>query len=300
MNTKQYQIIAISGYPRKAESYAAHLTVYNYLVSQGVQVVVEEQLHPYLPELPCEVFKSPEYIAQHSGAQLMVVIGGDGNLLKSAIRYAPFDLPVIGVNKGNLGFLAEIAPEQIEESLARLLYQQDHYHDLRTVLDINVCNPQGKIDYHNTALNECAIVGSTDHRIVECEVYIDGRFAFSMRGDGLIVATPTGSTAYNLSAHGPIVHSSLDCLLITPINAHTLTSRPVVVPATVQIEVRFPNKSMHGAIEIYHDGQRAHTKIDDNCVVIKSAFKRAKIVHFCDYDHYAVLAQKLQWGRSLF
>jgi NAD+ kinase len=221
---------------------------------------------------------------------LIIVVGGDGTLLHAAREMANFDLPLVGINLGRLGFLVDITPDQIEDRLDQIL--QGHYNaDTRTLLDARL---HGGPEV-GRALNDVVIHKWNTVRMIEFETYIDGRFVNAQRSDGLIVSTPTGSTAYALSGGGPLIHPSMDALLLVPICPHTLSNRPLVVPGDSRIELRLRNLDPE-QVRLTCDGQLDLQLTDDAPVVIERSRARIRLLHPRGHDHYGILRAKLGWG----
>jgi NAD+ kinase len=203
---------------------------------------------------------------------------------------ANFDLPLVGINLGRLGFLVDITPDQIEDRLDQIL--QGHYNaDTRTLLDARL---HGGPEV-GRALNDVVIHKWNTVRMIEFETYIDGRFVNAQRSDGLIVSTPTGSTAYALSGGGPLIHPSMDALLLVPICPHTLSNRPLVVPGDSRIELRLRNLDPE-QVRLTCDGQLDLQLTDDAPVVIERSRARIRLLHPRGHDHYGILRAKLGWG----
>ncbi|MFC6277387.1 NAD(+)/NADH kinase [Psittacicella hinzii] len=302
MDSKQkFLHFAIVGMPRHQQSFNAHLEIYRFFKQRNLKVYVDQQLQDFLPEVITADFASEQEIVEF--ADVIIVVGGDGNMLRAALRFSGHDIPLIGVNKGNLGFLTDIDPEHISEYLEKLLDPANYYLEYRNTIRAEFIETEcleNKKSHSVTIFNEIAIQGSRDQRIVEVEVFVDKKFAFGMRGDGLIISTPTGSTAYNLSAGGPIVHSSLHALIITPMNAHTLSSRPIVIPATSEINIVFKQDAVPETVDIYCDGLLTHPSFTKNEIIIHPSTAQIPMVHFNEYNYYSVLAKKLNWSRRLF
>ena len=221
---------------------------------------------------------------------LIIVVGGDGTLLHAAREMANFDLPLVGINLGRLGFLVDITPDQIEDRLDQIF--QGHYNaDTRTLLDARL---DGGPEV-GRALNDVVIHKWNTVRMIEFETYIDGRFVNAQRSDGLIVSTPTGSTAYALSGGGPLIHPSMDALLLVPICPHTLSNRPLVVPGDSRIELRLRNLDPE-QVRLTCDGQLDLQLTDDAPVVIERSRARIRLLHPRGHDHYGILRAKLGWG----
>src|SRR5437762_5991614 len=184
-------------------------------------------MHPELPAV--------EATSIGGAADLAIVLGGDGTMLSVARQLAPFDVPLIGINQGRLGFLTDIPLANMEAVLGPML-DGHHVEERRTLLEATV-RRNGKADESALALNEVVVNRGTSGGMIDSAVDIDGRFVYALRSDGLIVATPTGSTAYSLSAQGPIVDPQVPALLLVPVAPHALTNRPIAVGDAATITV---------------------------------------------------------------
>lgn len=224
---------------------------------------------------------------------LAIVIGGDGTLLSVARFYAQFDVPVFGLNLGRLGFLAQLNLNEIESGLDKLL-NGEYRIDERLML--NCTDDKQKFSFN--ALNDIVIKGGNLARTERLLLYINDELVSDYLADGVIVSTPTGSTAYTLSAGGPIVNPSVDVLVIVPICPHCLGARPLVVPVTEKISVKIEEEG--NDIFVTADGQKS-AKLDKETVVkIGKNPKKAKLVFLTDIEKsfYSVLKEKLNWGVS--
>ncbi len=222
------------------------------------------------------------------GQEACCVIGGDGTLLGIAAQAARAGVPIIGVNRGNLGFLTTFSADNIRESFPSLLagaFQINH----RSLL---ACSIDGApVDL---ALNDVLIKAEVNSRIVGLEVTADGQLVTDYDCDGLIFATPTGSTAYNLSAGGPLVHPSAEVIALTPICPHTLSNRSIIFRAEVKLAVR--NLSAGVTLQVTVDGQRDYHVNGNQVVTITHAVERLPLVQRRDHDHFAVVRTKLKWS----
>jgi NAD+ kinase len=225
-------------------------------------------------------------------ADALVVLGGDGTLL-AASRLLDRTVPLLGVNFGSLGFLTEIGLSDLYPSLTAVLAGR-YEHEERRLLHA-VAHRSGREDIAADVLNDVVITKAGPSRIIELEVRIDGEFVSAFRADGLIVGSPTGSTAYNLAAGGPIVHPSLAATVLTPICPHMLTHRPLVVGDGSTIEVRL--KDARG-VEVYtaFDGQQSFALADGDGVTVTASPRRLRLVKVPGRGYYEVLRSKLKWG----
>ncbi|HEX2390088.1 MAG TPA: NAD(+)/NADH kinase [Casimicrobiaceae bacterium] len=224
---------------------------------------------------------------------LAVVLGGDGTMLSVARRLAPHDVPLIGVNLGRLGFLTDIPLARLEPTLGAML-DGLFAEERRTLLAVTVARASGS-DSHAPALNEVVVNRGGLGSMIDCAVAIDGRFVYAMRADGVIVATPTGSTAYSLSTGGPIIAPQVPAFALVPIAPHALTHRPIAVPDTSTIEITV---SRGRDAHVHCDGQ-AHFELGEgDRVVARRAPHTARFLHPHDHDYFAMLREKLHWSES--
>lgn len=217
------------------------------------------------------------------------IIGGDGSFLASARHLSPYGIPLLGINTGRLGFLSQLKPEDMEIGIEKII-NNEFYIEERLMIRTN----------YATALNDIVIKGGEISRTAQLFLYINGQHVCDYLADGLIVSTPTGSTAYTLSAGGPVVVPELEAFVIVPICPHSLTTRPIVIPATEKIEVKVKINSEF--IYITHDGQEnIKAKSEDIISITKNDFK-AKLIHLNNENNgfYSILREKLHWGISPF
>lgn len=295
MNTtdRYFQTIAIVGKPRQDIALETHLAVYNWLKDRQYQILVERKIADQL-QLPNGA--TIDEIGQN--ANLVIVIGGDGNMLGMARRLAKYRVPLIGINRGNLGFLTDIAPQSAFEQLHNCLERGEFIIEERFLLEAQI-ERNGKIIACNNALNEVVIHPSQIARIIEFEVYIDGKFAFSQRSDGLIIATPTGSTAYSLSAGGPILTPNLNAIALVSMYPHTLSSRPLVIDGDSQISMRFTHHNQPN-LEVSCDSQYNLQFTPEDRVIVRKSPNKLHLLHLKDYNYFTVLGTKLSWLSKIF
>lgn len=227
---------------------------------------------------------------------LIVVLGGDGTLIGMADRIAESaaDVPILGVNFGSLGFLTEITLPELYPSLESVLSGKAEIEE-RLMLRSRTLR-SGQVHADRLALNDVVITKGALSRIIDLEVEIAGHPVMRVRADGLIVASPTGSTAYNLAAGGPILHPEVDAVLLTPIAPHMLTNRPVVVPASSEVRVRPALNSSNEEVFITIDGQSGHALQSDDEICITKAERPLRLVRASTRTYFDVLRQKLKWS----
>jgi NAD+ kinase len=226
-------------------------------------------------------------------AKLAIAIGGDGTMLSIARRLAPYGIPLIGVNQGRLGFLTDIALADMEVALSSML-AGSYVEEKRTLLEATLARSAGATE-HALALNDVVVNRGSLGSMIDCAVTIDGRFVYAMRGDGLIVATPTGSTAYALSAQGPIVDPLVAAILLVPVAPHAFTNRPIAVRDSVVIEIELLKGKDAG---LHCDGQADFALAEGDKVVVRRSEHRVRLLHPDDHDHFAMLRRKLHWSET--
>ncbi|MBI4264263.1 MAG: NAD(+)/NADH kinase [Acidobacteria bacterium] len=227
---------------------------------------------------------------------LIVVLGGDGTLLAMANRIAKSgrDIPILGVNFGSLGFLTEIRIDELTPSLERLLDGADVF-DERAMLAAEAFRQDAPLD-SRIVLNDVVFTKAALSRMIELSVSVSGGFVTHVKADGLIVATATGSTAYNLAAGGPIVHPAVDALVLTPIAPHTLTNRPVVIAGTEVVEVRPHADGATEDLYVTYDGQSGYPLQPGDLVRVRKAEQRLRLVKAPARSYFELLREKLKWG----
>jgi NAD+ kinase len=224
---------------------------------------------------------------------LLIVVGGDGTLLASARTAVLFDTPILGINLGRLGFLVDISPAEMLDSLEQI-FSGNFEVDTRSFLQVNMENS----DETYLAFNDVVVHKWNTARLIEFETFINGQFVDKQRSDGLIVSTPTGSTAYALSGGGPLIHPGLDAFALVPICPHTLSNRPIVVDATSQIEIRVCGNTPMEHIRVTCDGQDSlPLRKNEQSIFISRHAKSVRLIHPPGYDHYHILRTKLGWGK---
>ncbi len=259
------------------------------LRDRGYLVCLDEATGQSLHAEPTSCFPKTD-IGQH--ADLLITLGGDGTLL-SAARHAPDRVPIIGVNMGTLGFLTEIRVEEFP-SVLELVLAGDFEAEPRVTFEVEVRGEERKEKFR--VLNDVVINKGALARIIEMWVEVSGLFVSSFRADGLIVATPTGSTAYNLSAGGPIIYPTMNAVVITPICPHMLTNRPLVLPDTFEVEIGILNQREEVFLTL--DGQEGFPITERDRVFIRRSEQAVRLVQSPDKNYFDVLRKKLKWGEA--
>jgi NAD+ kinase len=289
----QFGTIAIAARRRSDNIVDSVLMVESALQELGARVVVEDVTAERLPPGSRDTVRRGEL---GRGVDLVVVVGGDGSLLGIARDVAASAVPVVGVNRGGLGFLAAIAPHEIKEKLTEIM-RGDYTLEEHFLLRAQVLR-SGERVRESTALNDVVVNPASMARMMEFELWVDDEFVYDQRSDGLIVASPTGSTAYALSAGGPIMHPGLDAVVIVPMFPHTLTSRPLVIKgdATVKIRIRDvadtqPQMSCDSQVNV-------PLEVGDE-VIVRKFSTPLKLLYPSGHSFYEACRSKLDWASRL-
>ncbi len=232
-------------------------------------------------------------LALASQSELVIVLGGDGTMLSAARLVETRCTPILGVNMGGLGFLTEVTVENLYDSLEKVFTQQ-FFLDNRLRLQARISHHDSR-EEQGTALNDIVISKGPIGRMIKTHIQVDKQFVTLLRGDGIIVSSPTGSTAYSMSSGGPILDPSLKALLLTPISPHTLTHRPLLVPSDVSLEIALTNGVEVRAI---FDGQIGFVMNQGDSILISASPHRTRLIRFPDRTYYDILRNKLKWGNG--
>lgn len=261
-----------------------------FLQAQKVKLIVEEGTAKVVAGNGFEVVSRDEL---GKGCDLVMVVGGDGSMLRAAGALARYNVPMLGVNQGRLGFLTDILPDDIETLVAEVLAGQ-YIMETRFMLGINVMREGvGEIG-HAEALNDVVMHPGQFIRMIEFELYIDDQFVYSQRSDGIIVSTPTGSTAYALSAGGPLVHPKMDAVVLVPLNPHSLSSRSIVVDGSSDIKLVIGRDNTVKP-QISCDGHsHVETQPGDEIHIHKHPWK-LHLIHPAKHNFYEACRSKLGW-----
>lgn len=280
---KRIGIIAKSGRPEPVEILR---DVLSWLKDSGIEVVIDRETAERLHIEGTQRERIPDLV------ELIIVLGGDGTLLSVARLVGGRDVPILGINLGTLGFLTEVSRDEIKEAIERLL-RGDFSVEKRLMLKAKVIRDDREISSFHV-LNDVVINKGALARIIDLETFIDERFVTLFKADGLIVSTPTGSTAYNLSAGGPIIYPTLECMVLTPICPHTLTNRPIVLPGNSKIEIRLRSESQDVFLTL--DGQVGFNLVKGDSVIITRADFKIGLVIPPEKNYFEILRTKLSWG----
>lgn len=291
---QHYKTIGLIGKPNHPGASATISALHEYLLHNKYQILVETTVATSMSITGMQVCSLTEIGQQ---ADLAIVVGGDGYMLGAARVLACFDIGVIGVNRGNLGFLTDLSPDEIIVPLAKIL-QGESRSEQRFIIEAEVYR-HGKLKSSNSAVNEAVLHAGKVASMIEFEVYIDNSFMFSQRSDGLIISTPTGSTAYSMSAGGPILTPNLNALSLVPMFPHTLTSRPIVVDGNSEIKLILANENQE-SLQVSCDGHVILAVMPGDEVIIKKSPSTIRLVHPLNHDYFNVLRSKLGWGNKLY
>jgi NAD+ kinase len=285
---KSFGTAALIGKYNSPEIVRPLLELARYLQERGVQVVIDKLTASHITQCPCPILALEEIGAR---ADLAIVLGGDGTMLNIARTFAPYDVALVGVNQGRLGFLTDISIDTMFETIGAIL-EGKYVTEDRMLLEAGV-DSGGKRVFDVLAFNDVVVSKGVKGSMIEFEVLIDGEPIYTQRSDGLIVATPTGSTAYALSSGGPIVHPSLRVMSLVPVCPHTLSNRPIVISGDSTVEI-----VVHSA-----DDPRAHFDSHSHLnlragdrVVVRCSRHHISLLHPVGHSYYAMLRQKLHWN----
>ncbi len=263
-----------------------------YLQQRRIEVLLDEGTAQLLPGHGLETGSRDEIGRR---CDLAIVVGGDGTLLNAARSLVSFGIPLLGVNLGRLGFLVDISSDEMMQRLDDIL--AGHYLEEKRLLLHASVERDDEVISASDAFNDVVLHKWNAARMIEFDVHINRQFVNTYRSDGMIVSTPTGSTAYALSSHGPILHPSLDAVVLVPICPHTMSNRPIVVESGSRIEIKVNEASANNA-RISCDGQISLSLTPGARVVIRKKDQCVRLLHPAKYDYYQMLRAKLHWGEN--
>ncbi|CAG1021067.1 NAD+ kinase [Patescibacteria group bacterium] len=285
-----FQSIGIIGKPSDPSIAQTLAMLCDYLKQHYYKVFIDNDSAGFVENNKTTVC-SIDALARH--CDLVIAVGGDGTFLAAARAIAEYDIPLIGINLGRLGFLTDISPNELPAKLHRIL--QGHYsEEKRSLLRAKIIRDE-QVIHEETAVNEVVIHRWVTPSMIEIVTKIDKQFLNSQRSDGLIVSTPTGSTAYSLSAGGPILYPSLNALVLVPLNPHTLSNRPIVIHDTAEIEISFCQTKQINALVTCDHIEIPEVLISDK-ILIKKEQKPIRILHPEGHDFFHILRNKLNWS----
>lgn len=290
----RYKTVGLIGKPSHSGTHASLHVLIDELNQRGCNILIEQRIQDSFEDEALRLCSMQEI---GELAELAIVVGGDGYMLGAARVLAGYPIDVIGINRGNLGFLTDINPEDITRQLDHIFADQLHREE-RFLLEAQVLS-NNKVQSTHVAVNEIVLHHSKVAHMMEFELYVGESFVFSQRSDGLIIATPTGSTAYSLSGGGPILVPHLDAVTLVPMFPHSLTSRPIVVDANSPIRLKISNKNSDN-VQISCDSHVMISLAPGDEVLIKKSPNKLSLVHPPEYSYFNVLRTKLNWGSKLF
>ncbi len=283
-----FKNVALIGKYKNPETREQILALAKFLAGRQVGIFVEENT-----ALHCKIndYSAVKMSAIGKKADLAVVLGGDGTMLWVARALMDDSIPLIGVNRGRFGFLTDLTADSMLKGIGNIL---DGAFDAeqRMLLSASILH-NGKSIGHGIAMNDVVISKGSIARLIELEVNIDGQFVYRQRSDGLILSTPTGTTAYSLSAGGPILHPTLDAIALVPICPHTLSNRPIAINSASKVEVTLIQAE---DACIHFDGQQQLAFQQGDKVLVQRADQTISLLHPRGYSHYDILREKLHWG----
>jgi len=286
-----FKKIALVGKHNSTSVSGNMLRLAEFLLGRGHEVVLSTHTAEFchLTRLPC----AP--LADIAGdIDLAIVMGGDGTMLNIARELIDHRVPLIGVNQGRLGFLADVSVDTMCATLSEML-DGDHVAEERIMLSCAL-ERDSDLLFHTYAFNDAVVSKSATGRLIEFEVYIDNKFVYSQRADGLVVASPTGSTAYALSAGGPILHPTLEAFVLAPICPHTLSARPIAINSRSEVEINLIHAD---DARVHFDGQTHRDLQVGDRVIVQRARNTVRLLQPSGHNYYDTLRQKLHWGEKL-
>lgn len=290
--TVQFKTIGIYGRVNNNGVIETLKTLIAYLQNLGKEIVLDNETASSLNDHSLKAVSGQELSKL---CQLLIVVGGDGSLLHAAHVVIDNEIPVLGINRGRLGFLTDVHPAELEKIKAIL--DGDYILEKRFLLNATV-EQQGTLLGKSSALNEVALIPDSVPHMSEFEIYIDDQFVCSQHSDGLIVATPTGSTAYALSGGGPIVHPNLDAVVLVPMFPHSLSMRPIAIEGNRRITLIITTNNTTTP-RLTCDSQPFINTPPGSHIIISKKSRHLHLIHPLDYDYYETLRSKLHWGRKL-
>jgi NAD+ kinase len=264
--------------------------IHDYLIAHGLHPVVDDAT-AHLIEIQNIQTVSRSLLGEV--CDLVIVVGGDGSLLHAARALARYKTPVLGVNRGRLGFLTDVSPEEVLFKLQQVL--QGHYTiDRRFLLQVEI-RSKDQVTHEAIALNDIVLHAGKSVHMIDFQMKIDGHDVYRQHSDGLIVATPTGSTAYALSGGGPIIHPSMDAICLVPMHPHTLSSRPIVVSGTSEICIRI-HEDNRTQPQVSADGKPSIALDQEQRLYIRKHPDKLTLLHPPGFDFYEACRTKLHWN----
>ncbi|MDD9894940.1 MAG: NAD(+) kinase [Gammaproteobacteria bacterium] len=289
----EFKRIGLIGRPGHSGVVASLSRLISYLLSKNLSIMMDEVTSELMENTTVEVGTR---IQLSANCDLVVVVGGDGSMLNAAKSVASEGVPVIGINRGKLGFLTDILPDEIELQLDDVLAGKFTVEN-RFLLDVQINDGKEKQSL-GSALNDVVLHPGKAAQMIEFELFVDNKFVYSQESDGLIVATPTGSTAYSLSAGGPIMHPDLDAIVLVPMYPHSLNSRPIVIDGDSEIKLVVAAKESLQP-QLSCDGDVRYTASAGDEIFVTKNTVPLKLIHPPNHSFYQACRSKLGWGSRL-
>lgn len=289
LSAERFRNIGIIARPDSEQALYSIRQLIHFLAAQDCTVILDKRCADSLPE---SKLQSASVTQLGEACDLVIVVGGDGSLLGAARSLARFKVPVLGINRGHLGFLTDILPSEIESRVGEIL-QGEYLTEKRFLLEMEVRRNKQVVG-EGAALNDVVLLSGDSVHMIDFELTIDGDFVYSQRSDGLIVATPTGSTAYALSGGGPIMHPKLDAMVLVPLNPHTLTSRPLVVAGDSEIKIHITTEKVNPLVSC--DGTKGVRLQSDDIIAIRKRPHPLRLIHPKGHNFYQSCRSKLGWS----
>lgn len=286
--TPDFRCIALIGKYQSLEIADDLRTLVDFLQAQGRDVLIEEGT---AVAAGCQGCPTADFARIGEQANLAIVVGGDGTMLNAARRLAAYGIPLVGVNQGRLGFMTDIASHAMLDGIAALL-AGEFFPEQRFLLDARVVR-NGQVQFSALALNDVVINKGDIGRLIEVEVRVDGEFIYILRADGMIIATPTGSTAYALSANGPILHPAVRGVALVPLCPHALSNRPITISDECHIEIQL---LAHYDARIHFDGHEYFDAHAGDLLQVQRSHHAITLMHPPGYSYFAMLREKLHWS----
>jgi len=287
--TTHFRNIGLIGRPGKSSVVDTLRLIHDHINKQGLNPIFDEATAELADLTSVQVISRP---LLGEVCDLVIVVGGDGSLLHAARVLARHQTPVLGVNRGRLGFLTDVSPDEVLFKLDQVL-KGEYSLDKRFLLHMEI-RSGGRVTHEGVALNDVVLHAGKSVHMIDFELNIDGHFVYRQHSDGLIIASPTGSTAYSLSAGGPIMHPSMHGIVIAPMHPHTLSSRPIVIGSESEIKIKIKDTRVHPMVSA--DGQTSVTLEEGDLLHIRKHPFKLCLIHPPGYDFYAACRTKLGWS----
>ncbi len=265
--------------------------IYNHLKPNAQQYCAK--ISDWLKDRNIKVKNISYKLNKNPKVDFIISLGGDGTMLRISRLVSKYSIPVMGVNMGTLGFLTDTDIKNVFNSLENILSNGIEYEE-RMMLDIEIATKNGMVK--TTALNDCVIRSIYNGRLTSIDSFINKKFLSSYKGDGIVISTPTGSTAYSLALSGPIIYPTLSLFIVSPISPHTLTHRPMILDCNNVLEFTSTNDNKKSDLVVSVDGQESYILDKNKKVKIKMFSKKAKLIRDRNYSYFDTLKTKLKWG----